>query len=56
MKQGQDPDDFLYMIETARDRLHDMGENISPERFGGLILNALTHDHNFVRNTSFKDR
>ena len=56
MKQGPDPDAFLYTMETARDRLHDMGEHISPKRFGDFILNALTPDYNFVRNTSIKDR
>ncbi|CAN0372110.1 unnamed protein product, partial [Scytosiphon promiscuus] len=57
MGQGQDPDTFLYILETARDRLHDMGEYISPERFGDLLrLNALTPDYDFVRNTSFIDR
>ena len=43
-------------METARDRLHDMGDHISPDRFGDLIFNALTPDYNFVRNTSFRDR
>ena len=43
-------------METARTRLHDMGEHISPDRFGDLILNALTPDYNFERNTSFSDR
>ena len=43
-------------METARTRLHDMGEHISPDRFGDLILNALTPDYNFGRNTSFSDR
>ena len=43
-------------METARDRLHDMGEHISPDRFSDLILNALTPDYNFVRDTSFRDR
>ena len=56
MKQGQDRDDFLYIMETARDRLHDMGEHIFPDRFGDLVLDALTPDYNFVRNTSFRDR
>ena len=56
MKQGQYPDNFLYIMETARDCLHDMGDHISPDRFGDLIFNALTPDYNFVRNTSFRDR
>ena len=43
-------------METAGDRLHDMGEHISPDRFGVLTLNALTPDYNFARKTSFKDR
>lgn len=30
MKQGQDPDDFLYIKETVGDCLLDMGEHISP--------------------------
>ena len=56
IKQCQDPDDFLHIMETARDRLHDMEEHISPDRFGDLIINALTPDYNLVRNTSFRDR
>ena len=43
-------------MEIAQDRLHDMGDHISPDRFGDLILNAFTPDYNFVRNTSFRDR
>ena len=43
-------------METARNRLHDMGEHISPDRFGDLILNAITPDYNFVRSTSLRDR
>ena len=56
IKQCQDPDDFLHIMETARDRLHDMGEHISPDLFGDLILNALPSDCNFGRYTSFRDR
>ena len=55
MKLGQDPDGFMYIMETARDRLHDMGEHISPDRFGDLIINVLTPDYNFARVTSFRD-
>ena len=56
-KQGQDPDDVLYVMKTARERLHDMGEHILPIGSVTLvILNALAPDYNFVRNTSFRDR
>ena len=55
MKQDHDPDDVLYIMETARDRLHDMGVHISPNRLGDLLLNALTPDYKFVRNTSCGD-
>ena len=56
MKHGQDPDDSLHIVEIARDRLQDMGEHISSDRLGDLVLNALTPDYIFVRNTSFRDR
>ena len=56
VKEGQDPDDPLYIVETARDRLRDMWEHISPDRFGARIHNAPTPDYNFVRNTSFRAR
>ena len=36
-KAGQDPDDFVHIMETTRERLHEMGKHISPERFGNLI-------------------
>ena len=56
MKHGQDPDELLYIMETTRDRLHDMGEHITPKRFGDMILVALTADYEFIRQTSFRDR
>ena len=56
MKHGQDPDDSSHIVEIARDRLQDMGEHISSDRLGDLVLNALTPDYIFVRNTSFRDR
>lgn len=56
MGQGQDPDIFLYIMETARYHLYDMGKYNSPERFGGLLLNDQTPDYNFVPNTSFINR
>lgn len=56
MGQGKDPYSFLYVMETARDRFHDMGKYISPERFGDLLLNDLTPDYDFVLNISFIDR
>lgn len=55
MRPGQDTDDFLYIMEISRDRLHDMGDYISPGRLCDHILNTFTPDYNFERSTRFKD-
>lgn len=47
MKQRQDLDEFMYIMEITRSRLHGMGEHISPELFGDLVLDAFTHDVQF---------
>ena len=56
MNQSQDPDDFLYIMETARALPDEMGEQISPDQFGDPVLNARIPDHNFVHNISFRNR
>lgn len=56
MEQCQDPDHVLYIMGTTRDRLKGTGGYLSPERFGDLLLNALTPDDGFVRNISFIHR
>ena len=33
MEQGQDPDNYTFKLLDVRGRLHEMGENISDERF-----------------------
>ena len=56
MKLGQDPNEFLHILETARDCLHGMGHHISSERLDDLTLKPPLPGHNFVRITSFRDR
>ncbi|CAN0290502.1 unnamed protein product, partial [Scytosiphon promiscuus] len=56
LQMGQDPDEFLYRMETARNRLYEMGEQITDGYFSDMILTALPPEYEFVRNTSFRDR
>ncbi|CAN0576532.1 unnamed protein product, partial [Ectocarpus sp. 12 AP-2014] len=45
MAQGEDPEDFFTAVEDMRDRLKDMGEIISDERFEDIILQAISNDY-----------
>lgn len=40
INQGQGPHGFLYIMETARDRLHGYGEHLSLHNLGALQLHA----------------
>ena len=53
MTQGQDPDDYTIKLMEIRGRLHEMGEQISDERFEDILLQGLTDDYDFVKMTSF---
>ena len=56
MAQGEDPDDFFTKMEDLRERLKDMGEIVSDERFEDIILQAISNDYDYVRQTSFRVR
>ncbi|CAN0584727.1 unnamed protein product, partial [Ectocarpus sp. 12 AP-2014] len=45
MAQGEDPDDFFTKMEDLRERLKDMGEIVSNERFEDIILQAISNDY-----------
>ena len=55
LQRGQDPDEFLYRMETARNRLYVMGEQITDGYFSDMILTALPPEYVLVRSTSFRD-
>ncbi|CAN0602669.1 unnamed protein product, partial [Ectocarpus sp. 12 AP-2014] len=56
MAQGEDPEDFFTTVEDLRERLKDLGEIISGERFEDIILQAISNDYDYVRQTSFRVR
>lgn len=56
MEQGQDPEDFFSKIEHLWQRLDDMGETISDERFQDIILQGLPDDYRFIQDTHHRDR
>ncbi|CAN0354986.1 unnamed protein product, partial [Ectocarpus sp. 4 AP-2014] len=56
MARGEDPDDFFTTMENLRERLKDMGAIISDERFEDIILQAISTDYDYVRQTSFRVR
>ena len=54
MGQGLDPDDYTFKLLKGRRRLHEMGKEISDEKFGDILLQGLTDDYEFVKMTSFR--
>lgn len=42
---GQGPDELLYALDGARDRMHEIGEHVIPERYGDIILKDETSDY-----------
>ena len=52
MKSGDDPDDFLYTMDGFRERLEDMGQPVSDERYEEIILQALPGEYERVRTAS----
>ena len=53
MEQGQDPDDYTFILLEVRERFQKMGYMISDESFGDIRLQGLTDDYDFVKMTSF---
>ena len=56
MEQGQDSDDYAIKLMEIHIRLHEMGENISDERFKDILLQGLIDDYELVKMTSFHSR
>ena len=40
MEPGQDPDDFLFILDECRDLLEEMGHTVHDERYEEIILQA----------------
>lgn len=56
MQRGQDPDDFFSTMKDLQLRLENMGDDVLGERFEDVILQAITNDYDYVRQTSFRVR
>ena len=56
MKSGDDPDDFLYTMDSYRERLKDMGQPVPDERYEDIILQALPGEYERVRTASYERR
>ena len=56
MESGDDPDDFLYTMDGYRERLKDMGQPVSDERYEDIILQALPAEYEWVRTASYERR
>ena len=56
MKSGDDPYDFLYTMDGYRERLKDMGQPVSDERYEVIILQALPAEYERVRTASYERR
>ncbi|CAN0028883.1 unnamed protein product, partial [Sphacelaria rigidula] len=56
MAQGEDPDYFFTKMEDLRERLKYLGEIVWDKRFEDIILQAISNDYDYVRQTSFRVR
>ena len=56
MKSGDDPDDFLYIMDGFRERLEDMGQPVPDERYEDIILQAIPAEYERVRTASYERR
>ena len=54
MKSGDDPDEFLYIMDGYRERLEDMGQPVPDERYEDIILQALPAEYERVRTASYE--
>lgn len=52
LRRGQDPDEILFIMETTRNRLYEMGGQITDGYFSDMIIAALPPEYGFVRNTT----
>ena len=52
MKSGDDPDDFVYIMDGYRERREDMCQPVPDERYEDIILKALPTEHERVPTSS----
>ena len=56
MEDKQDPEDFFFKMDDLRQRLAEMGEVVSDERYEDIILQGITNDYDCVREASYRER
>ena len=52
MKSRGDPDDFLYTMDGFHERLEDIGQPVSDERYEDIILQSIPAEYERVRTAS----
>lgn len=55
MEEHAEPEDFFAETDRLRDRLKDMGEEISDEVYESLLLDALPRKFEFIRHRHYED-
>ena len=53
MKQKRYSDDFTFKLLEAHEGLHEMGYNISDERFEDTLVQGTANDNELLMMTSF---
>ena len=56
IKSGNDPDDFLYIMDGFRERLEDMGQPVPDERYEEIIFQVLPAEYEGVHTASYERR
>ena len=58
MRPGQDPDDYLYYMDSCRDRLNacDPSEGPTDRQYKDIIFQALSSEYGRIRQTHLKRR
>ena len=56
MEPGQDPADFVFVLDEGRDLLEKMEQIVHDERYRDIILHALPHEYERPRTTRYESR
>ena len=56
IEPGQDPNDFVFVLDEGRDLLEEMGQTVHDERYEDIILQALPPEYERVRPPSYEKR
>ena len=56
MKSGGDPDNFLYTMDGFHERLEDISQPVSDERYEDIILQSIPAEYERVRTASYERR